>query len=173
MGSWLKLNIIKMGDSMKKYIIITGLLICFCAIVISYVVGKGYNTQKVSNNESYNTMEQPSYKIKPIKECGITIFKAGVYTNEEGKELFEVYMDFSNPSNEAKSFSNTVGLTAYQDGIELERAATHENNSLKIRDGAAISVGSMFILRSDSDVTLDFTEAYRKGVIDSISYSIE
>ena len=156
---------------MKKYIIITALLLCVCIGVVVYAIMAPSNSSNSTNNEQ---VENQEYTIKQsIKGCEVTIFKTGVYTSEEGKELFEVYMNFTNTSNEARAFSNTVGLTVYQDGVELEQAATHENNNLKIKDGATISVGSMFILRSSSDVMLDFSEAYMKDVIDSISYSIK
>ena len=155
---------------MKKWIITTVLLICICAGAVAYaIIAPNFNKAVVAEN----TTENQEYTIKqPIKGCDITIFKAGVYTSE-GQDLFEVYMDFKNPSDEAKSFSNTVGVIAYQDGVELKRATTHDNNNLKIKEGATISVGSMFILRSDSDVTLEFHEAYMPEVIDSISYSIK
>ncbi len=155
---------------MKKWIITTVLLICICAGAVAYAIIAPKFDKPVAVE---NITESQSYTIKqPIKGCDITIFKVGVYTSE-GQDLFEVYMDFTNPGAEARSFSDTVGITAYQDGIELKRATTHDNNSLKIKDGATISVGGMYILRSDSDVTLEFSEAYMKDVIDSISYSIK
>ena len=155
---------------MKKYVIITVLLACVCAGVVGYaIIAPDFNKPVAAEN----TTENQSYTIKqPIKGCDVTIFKLEVF-KESGKELLGIGIEFTNTTSAAKRFSSTVGVTAYQDGIELNRVATHDNNDLKIKDGASVNVAIAYELRSNSDITLDFSEAYMPEVIDSISYSIK
>lgn len=53
---------------MKKYIIITVLLMCFCAVVISYVVGKGYSYQRVVNDDTIGQSPEPTPTQTPSPE---------------------------------------------------------------------------------------------------------
>ncbi len=155
---------------MKKWIITTVLLICICAGAVAYaIIAPNFNKAVVAEN----TTENQEYTIKqPIKGCDITIFKLEVF-KESGKELLGIGIEFTNTTSDAKRFSSTVGVTAYQDGVELNRVGTHDNNDLKIKDGASINVAMAYELRNNSDVTLDFSEAYMSEVVDSISYSLK
>ena len=162
---------------MNKWIITTVLLICICAGVVAYaIIAPDFN---ISEKDKQTTTENQSYTIKqPIRGCEVTIKEIRIYSedrkNGDNEKLLEVEMSFTNPSQEAKKFVGTVGVTAYQDGLQLESCqAVNPDSSLKVRDGATTKAVKAFLLRNDSDVTLDFSEAYMPEVIDSISYSIK
>ncbi len=158
---------------MKKYIFI---VILFAVIGLCiWTVVNNIDDGPVAPTTSQIEEAEP-YKLKDINGCGVEIKEVRTYTGEDNiTKMIEVEMNFTNPSQEAKRFSEMISLAVYQDGIELKDITpiSDNENLLRVKNGATIKVIEAFLLRSDSEVTLDFSRAYRKNVEDSISYSIK
>jgi hypothetical protein len=86
----------------------------------------------------------------------------------DGNKCIVLTCTFTNNSDEADSFDTTVIDTAYQDGVELERAYFLDDDSYddalddvdkSVKSGSSIDVTLAYVLSSDtSDVELELEE---------------
>lgn len=95
-------------------------------------------------------------------DYGVTIDGTHQGEDYEGKPALVVDLTFTNDSDEDASYLWSLTTTAYQNGVELERATLDDESgdgSKEIKPGASMKVQDAFILNDASEVTLEVTEA--------------
>lgn len=113
-----------------------------------------------SKTESENAFSDDIIDVD-ISDCHITYLKHEIVENMSGKKCVAVYYEFTNNSNEGKTFWTTISDKAFQNGIELDTSTFHVNEESKNKDaeikpGVTITVCSGFVLRDESaDVELE------------------
>lgn len=115
-----------------------------------------------------------------IAGCHVEYVGGEIVENLSGEICAALYYDFTNNSDENKSFAYTVGETAFQNGIELEASFYHVNeaseySNLEIQPGTTVTVCSAFVLRDDSPVEIQVGEwiSFTGEVLDSMVLTIE
>lgn len=96
-----------------------------------------------------------------ISDCHIKYIKHEIVENMSGDKCVAVYYEFTNNSDEEKTFWTTISDKAFQDGVELESSIFHvnddsKNSNVEIKSGVTITVCSGFVLRNEnSDIELE------------------
>lgn len=97
-----------------------------------------------------------------ISDSHVKYTKHEISTDYEGNACVIVYYDYTNKSNEAKSAMGSGSyITAYQNGIECDRATVSSSNNKAIDNhyknvmpGITLNVAEAFKISDKSDVTL-------------------
>ena len=111
-------------------------------------------------NSTYDPFEDDIIDVD-ISDCHITYLQHEIVENMAGDKCVAVYYEFTNNSDESKTFDYTVSDKAFQDGIELETSLFHvnddsKNSNAEIKPGVTITVCSGFVLRNEgSDIELE------------------
>ena len=115
-----------------------------------------------------------------ISDCEITYIGHEVIENLGGDLCLAVYYEFTNNSDEYKSFITTANDVAFQNGIELETSMFHlnqesKNREVEIKPGVKITVCSGFVLRDDEDIELEIGEwiNFDDEIIDKMVLSVK
>ena len=99
-----------------------------------------------------------------ISGCHVAYIKHEIVENMSGEKCIAIYYEFTNNSDEGKTFIYTISDKAFQDGVELDASWFHVNDESKnadseIKPGVTITVCSGFVLRDEkSDVELEVKE---------------
>lgn len=117
----------------------------------------------------------------------VELLDAQKLTNYEGKEVFTVFYNFTNNSEETTSAMVALYIKAFQDGIQLEtsylsegdlpedKAGTYDNDWKDIRPGTTLECYAAFELDSASDVEVEVTEfaSFDDEILTSKVYSVQ
>lgn len=157
------------------------LFILLMAILSVSLVGCGSSTttsQGMEPAKVEQTATAPEEKEEVKEEAKVEDGTLGDYKVEFGEaqvvessygdgDLLEVTYNFTNNSEEAKSADVAVILTAYQDGVEMEKAfdvqITGENHSKNVKKGVGLECKALFKLTSKSPVEVEAEEFLGDG----------
>ncbi|MBD5543754.1 MAG: DUF5067 domain-containing protein [Lachnospiraceae bacterium] len=121
------------------------------------------NSQMSAQNPS-NSKEDPlSDDIidVEISDCTVKYIKHEIVENMAGDKCVAVYYEFTNNSDEGKTFDYTVSDKAFQNGVELDTSlfyvdTDNKDSSSEIKPGVSVEVCSGFVLRDDTtDIELE------------------
>lgn len=120
------------------------------------------NDQSINNSESTSeTISDDGIIDVTISDCHITYLKHEIVENMAGDECIAIYYEFTNNSDEGKTFDYVISEKAFQNGVELNISLFHlndesKNSSSEIKPGVTITVCSGFVLRdATSDIELE------------------
>lgn len=92
--------------------------------------------------------------------CTVRYLDYEVLENAVDEKCIAIYYEFTNNSDENKTFMISFNDKAYQNGIELDSSIFHvneesKNSSREIQPGTTVTVVSGFVLSDMSEVTLE------------------
>lgn len=163
----------KQGGKLKWIIIIAVLVVIFFIAIGSSGDGNSETQQAGSGTDKSMSAKPAETKTDPtsddiidvdVSDCHVKYIKHEIVENMAGEKCLAVYYEFTNNSDESKSFMLTITDKAFQDGVQLESSLFHVNDDSKtsdveIKPGVTVTVCSGFVLRSEeSDVELEVDE---------------
>lgn len=119
--------------------------------------------EQKDTEEKKDTKKEESKDKFTYKNMTLEYKKHEVMVDEIDQTVLVVYYDFTNNSNENKTFDYVFNDTCFQNGVEVERSWWHANDESKnsgkeIKPGTTITVASSFVLgESRDDVELEIT----------------
>lgn len=151
--------------------IVLNIIALFITVFVFFsFIGKNSNPENSNDDNIEYSAVSPEKSKDPfsdniidvnISDCHIKYLRHEIVENMSGDKCVAVYYEFTNNSDEGKTFDYAVSDKAFQDGIELEISMFHVNDESKnsgaeIKPGVKIVVCSGFVLRNeDSDVELE------------------
>lgn len=171
-------------------IIITVLFIA--AALFSYgSSGENNNSSDVTDkvetsdkNETQNTIqnndevENDNIIDVDINDCHVKYINSEISTNYVDEKCIVVYFEFTNNSNENKSFDYNIESKLFQNGVELKPSNFHVNeetkdSSMDVQPGTTVTVASAFIPRDNSTVILQVGKWLFDKPIDEMTLEIQ
>lgn len=140
--------------------------------------GSDENSQSESNSGSSaitqesqtleNTDSQATFSLTDdnlidvdISSCHAKYIKHEILENMAGDRCIAIYFEFTNNSEDNRTFDTVFSPTAFQDGVSLEESFYHvndesKNRSAEIKPGTTVTVCSGYVLRNEtSDVEVE------------------
>lgn len=132
--------------------------------------------QEVKNDgskESASKEEDDNLIDVDIHDCHVKYLRSSIEDNYVGDSCLVIYYEFTNNSDENKSFDYTIGAKAFQGGVELDSSLFHVNGNTKdsgadIQPGTTVEVASAYELRDNSEITLEVSNWLSDNVKDSM-----
>lgn len=133
--------------SKHKWVNVIGIIIIIFGIIILY--DERIKKKNESKNINVTEFNYDDMHVKYIKH--------EVIENMSGDECIAIYYEFTNNSNENKTFDYSFSDKAFQDGVELDNSIFHVNEESKnsdreIQPGVTITVASGFVINNNSNV---------------------
>lgn len=182
----------------KKYVnkgtAIAGLVLNIIAILIAGLIlsaleESNENASFQTNNTPSNTSVKPAQSSTPADDGIIDIEYSGCtlkYLRHEFKKNYAdedclvIYYQFTNNSDETKSYYFTFSDQAFQNGVELDKPYysledEKDNRSKDIKPGASVEVYSLFEPDDKSNVELEVDEyiSFDNKKLDVMQLSLE
>lgn len=123
-------------------------------------VGDVKEIKVVENTPKSDSSEKPSDEFE-YKDLNVKYIKHEIATNDVDETVLVVYYEFTNNSNENKSFSDIFSTTCFQEGIEIDKSWFYLNDEAKnmdkeIQPGKTIVMAETFIIgENKSNVDLE------------------
>lgn len=113
-------------------------------------------------------------------DCSLKYLKHEFVENAVGDKCLAVFYEFTNNSDEAKSFDYTFSDKAFQNGIELSHSFfiiddLEDNGSKDIKPGITVEVYSLFQTQDNSVVELEVSPwvSFNDKPLDTMELSLE
>lgn len=115
----------------------------------------------------------------------VELLEAQKLTNYDGQELFVVFYNFTNNSEETISAAVALYIKAFQDGVQLDtgyldedhvpEGKTYDADWKDLRPGTTLECYEEFVLTSTSDVEVEVTEfaSFDDEILASKVYSVQ
>lgn len=123
-------------------------------------------TQDSEDSTEDNSEEAAPSDSGELGEYTVSILNHELTEDYKGNPAIRVYFDFTNNSEDTASFYVATSVTAFQNGIELDKGYStnngveeDDNNLKEIKPGATLKCALIYILDDDSSpVEVEVTE---------------
>ena len=160
-------------------LLILVLCLCACGATEEATEQAAEETEQAAEPAEDNTATDAKYAVE--------LLDAQKLTNYEGEEVFAVFYNFTNNSEETVSATVALYVKAFQDGVQLDngylaesdlpedKASTYDADYKEVRPGTTIQCCEEFKLTSTSDVEVEVTEfmSFDNAFLASQVYSVQ
>lgn len=157
------------------------LVLCLCAC------GATEETTEQAAEETEQAAEPAEDNTAASAPYAVELLDAQKLTNYNGEEVFAVFYNFTNNSEDTISATSALFVKAFQDGVELDtgyladadlpedKAGTYGADYKDVRPGTTIECYEEFVLTSTSDVEVEVTEfmSFDDTILASKVYSVQ